>query len=59
MIALLGEVFGFIGLFVPFMFVAERAISLGVSDSEAAFLLSVIGACRVGVSERSGWVGGG
>ncbi len=42
-IALMGEIFGFIGLFVPFVYVTERAIGLGVKDTEAAFLLSVIG----------------
>ena len=45
LIACLGEIFGFVGLFVPFVFVAERAIHLGVSDTNAAFLLSVIGKC--------------
>ncbi len=42
-IALMGEIFGFIGLFVPFVYVTERAIELGIKDTEAAFLLSVIG----------------
>ena len=42
-IALLGEVFGFIGLFVPFVYVTERAIEMGIKDTDAAFLLSVIG----------------
>ena len=35
--------FGFIGLFVPFVYVTERAIEMGIKDTDAAFLLSVIG----------------
>ena len=36
---------GFLGIFVPFVFVADRAMSLGVGKDQAAMLLSVIGKC--------------
>ena len=43
LIACLGNAFGFIGLFVPFIFTPQRAMAFGVDETKAAFLLSVIG----------------
>jgi MFS family permease len=43
LIACLGEIFGFVGLFIPFVYVAERAIVMGIPATHASFLLSVIG----------------
>ena len=53
LISCFGEIFGFIGLFVPFVFVAERAIKLGIEDTQAAFLLSVIGRTHTAKSALS------
>ncbi len=43
LIACIAEVFGFIGLFIPFVYVAERSIELGITPTKASFLISVIG----------------
>ena len=43
LIACLANMLGFLGIFVPFVFVSNRAISLGVEPGKAALLLSVIG----------------
>ncbi len=59
LIALLGEIFGFIGLFVPFVYVTERAISLGVPATKAAFLLSVIGEYQVWIQVHAQTLGVG
>lgn len=56
LIACLGEVFGFIGLFVPFVYLAERAIGLGIPDTQAAFLLSVIGITNTVGRVAAGWL---
>ncbi|XP_005112911.2 uncharacterized protein LOC101848490 [Aplysia californica] len=40
---LLGNFFCMIGFYVPFMYIPERAKLLGISENEAAFLLSIIG----------------
>ena len=43
LVAAVGNLFAFIGLFIPFVFIADRAIMMGISVDKAAFLLSVIG----------------
>jgi len=43
LIPCLANLFGAIGLFIPFVYSTDRAISLGVDPQQAAFLLSVIG----------------
>lgn len=43
LIACIGNALGMLGLYVPFVFMADRAIVLGVVPNQAAFLLSVIG----------------
>lgn len=43
LIPCLANLFGAIGLFIPFVYSSDRAISLGVEPQSAAFLLSVIG----------------
>ena len=45
LIACISNALGMLGLYVPFVFVAERAIAFDVSENKAAFLLSVIGEC--------------
>ena len=47
LVAAVGNLFAFIGLFVPFVFITDRALEYGVSEGSAAFLLSVIGLYRV------------
>ena len=42
-IACLANMVGFLGIFVPFVFIADRAMSFGVEKGQAALLLSVIG----------------
>ena len=39
----LGNVFGMIGMYVPFVYLADKAMTMGVSEPRAVFLLSVIG----------------
>jgi hypothetical protein len=39
----LGNLFGAIGLFIPYIYITQKAMALGIEDSQAAFLLSVIG----------------
>lgn len=39
----LGNLFGAVGLFIPYIYITQKALSLGISDTDAAFLLSVIG----------------
>jgi MFS family permease len=43
LIPCLGNMFATIGLFVPFVYCANRAMSLGVDSHLAAFLISIIG----------------
>ncbi|GFO32965.1 monocarboxylate transporter [Plakobranchus ocellatus] len=40
---LMGNFFCMIGFYVPFVYIPERAIELGIDEAKAAFLLSVIG----------------
>ena len=56
LIICLGEVFGFVGLFIPFVFITERAVAFGIPDTKAAFLLSVIGRLTVLVHSSTGRV---
>ena len=42
-IACISNAFGMLGLYVPFVFIADRAIGMGITENKAAFLLSVIG----------------
>jgi len=39
----LANLFGAFGLFIPFVYMTKRAVELGVPETQAAFLLSVIG----------------
>ncbi|KAI0236175.1 hypothetical protein LSAT2_013218, partial [Lamellibrachia satsuma] len=39
----LGNVFGMIGVYVPFVYLADKAMIMGVPENRAVFLLSVIG----------------
>ena len=50
LVAVIANAFGMLGMYVPFIFVADRAISLGVEQNQAAFLLSVIGENCLGLS---------
>ena len=43
MVVCIGNVFGMIGMYVPFMYLADKAIHMDVPKSNAIFLLSVIG----------------
>ena len=43
LIALTANALGMLGMYVPFIYVADRAIALGIEENKAAFLLSVIG----------------
>ena len=47
LIACIANMVGFLGIFVPFVFVAERAMSLGVDKGQATLLVSIIGQCHV------------
>ncbi|KAK3746739.1 hypothetical protein RRG08_059570 [Elysia crispata] len=40
---LMGNFFCMIGFYVPFVYIPERAIELGIDEAKAAFLLSIIG----------------
>ena len=46
LIPCLANLFAAIGLFIPFVYIVDRAVSLGVQPENAAFLISVIGWCR-------------
>ena len=39
----LGNLFGAVGLFIPYIYITQKALALGIPDSDAAFLLSIIG----------------
>lgn len=39
----LGNIFAMIGFYVPFVYIVDRAILLGIDKTQASFLLSVIG----------------
>lgn len=39
----IGNIFGMIGFYVPFSYIVDRAVLLGIERTDAAFLLSVIG----------------
>ncbi|XP_041373530.1 monocarboxylate transporter 14-like [Gigantopelta aegis] len=39
----LGNILAMLGFYVPFVYLADRAIRLGIAENKAAFLLSVIG----------------
>lgn len=43
----LGNLFAMSGFYVPFTYLVDRAKILGISGTKAAFLLSVIGKCKV------------
>jgi len=45
LIPCLANLFAAIGLFIPFVYIVDRAVSLGVRPENAAFLISVIGQC--------------
>ncbi|KAL8616129.1 hypothetical protein ACOMHN_066616 [Nucella lapillus] len=40
---LVGNVFAMLGFYVPFVFMPEKALSHGISEAQAAYLLSIIG----------------
>ncbi|KAK7105455.1 monocarboxylate transporter 14-like [Littorina saxatilis] len=40
---LIGNVFAMLGFYVPFVFMPEKAMALGIAENKAAFLLSIIG----------------
>ena len=39
----LGNIFAMIGFYVPFVYIVDRAVMLGIDTTKASFLLSVIG----------------
>ncbi|RUS82819.1 hypothetical protein EGW08_009439, partial [Elysia chlorotica] len=43
MLICIGNILTFLGFFIPFMFLVDRATELGVGNKEAAFLVSIIG----------------
>ncbi|GFO32962.1 monocarboxylate transporter 12 [Plakobranchus ocellatus] len=43
MLICIGNIFTFLGFFIPFMFLVDRASELGVGQKDAAFLVSIIG----------------
>ena len=47
MLICLGNILTFLGFFIPFMFIVDRATELGVGSKEAAFLVSIIGEISV------------
>ena len=47
MVLAAANVVGMFGFFVPIIFSSSRAVSLGVSNSNAALLLSIIGECEL------------
>ena len=42
-LVLLGNVFGMLGLYVPYVYLTDRAVMLGVPQINAAFLISIVG----------------
>ena len=46
LIPCLANLFAAIGLFIPFVYIVDRAVSFGVEPETAAFLLSVTGMSR-------------
>jgi len=49
LIPCLANLFAAIGLFIPFVYVVNRAVTFGVPPENAAFLISVIGIFRFGI----------
>ena len=43
----LGNIFAMIGFYVPFVYIVDRAVLLGIDKTKASFLLSVIGKCTI------------
>ena len=39
----LGNVFAFLGFYVPFVYAVDMAVNRGIDSSKAAFIISVIG----------------
>ncbi|KAL8616127.1 hypothetical protein ACOMHN_066614 [Nucella lapillus] len=52
----LGNVLAFLGFYVPFVFCVDLAVSLGISKSNAAFLISVIGITNTVGRVVTGWL---
>ncbi|KAL8616120.1 hypothetical protein ACOMHN_066607 [Nucella lapillus] len=52
----LGNVLAFLGFYVPFVFGVDLAVSLGISKSRAAFLISVIGITNTVGRVVTGWL---
>ncbi|ESO11891.1 hypothetical protein HELRODRAFT_185246 [Helobdella robusta] len=44
---LVGNFFASIGAYIPFVYIAERAIYLNISENNAAFLISIIGIANI------------
>ena len=42
-IVCLGNVFGMIGMYIPFIYITDKAESSGIGKSDSVFLLAVIG----------------
>jgi len=45
-----------IGLYTPFVYVTEKAVSLGVEKSKASLLLSILGICNTLSRLVAGWL---
>jgi len=45
LIPCLANLFATIGLFIPFVYIIDRAVAFGIEPEKAAFLLSVTGLC--------------
>jgi len=45
LIPCVANMFAVIGLFIPFVYIVDRAVALGIQPENAAFLISVIGQC--------------
>ncbi|BFZ13915.1 hypothetical protein BsWGS_16954 [Bradybaena similaris] len=43
MLICLGNVAAFLGFYVPFMFLVDRTVSMGIDKTQATFLISIIG----------------
>nr|KAI8746192.1 monocarboxylate transporter 5-like [Biomphalaria glabrata] len=43
MLICLGNVAAFLGFYIPFMFLVDRSVELGIDKSQATFLISIIG----------------
>ena len=54
---LVGNIFAMLGFYVPFVFMPQKALSLGIPEGKAAFLLSIIGQCVCGCGVGRGWWG--